>query len=352
MTQTDHIPRAPDEAAVLALLSDAGGISPFQVERIPHGQGTVNYRVDTRTGRFFVKSYFPGADLVAENAAIALSERARQAGIATARPVCFGTGRFVVQNEDTAISVWYWVDGQMRTQGLGPSALHDIGNVLGQLHKALHGQANSRACADKTDRFLATRPATIHDQIDRIEAAVQSRIGKIGGTDFDHVAVRALAERRAQLERLPGLMQSLPALSSQLVHGDYTTLNLLFEQDRVCAVLDFRPPEPFLVSWELGRIAFNPDLIAAGGDWLTPAKCVIKGYLDADVGLAREDILFCGRVALIQLLKSLYGIKQHYIAPAPLQDDLDRFWADRHLSVNRMLAQLDEIDAMLISVTR
>ena len=352
MTQPDHIFHAPEEAAVLALLSDACGMAPLAIVRIPRGQGAVNYRVETGAGHFFVKSYLPGADLAAENAAITLSESARQAGIATAQPVRFGTGRFVAQNAEAAISVWHWIDGQMRTEALGPAALHDIGHVLGRLHKALRGHANSRSRAAKTDRFLATREAGVREQINRIDTALRAKIRESGSTDFDHAATRALEERRAQLQRLPGLIQSLPALTSQVVHGDYTTLNLLFDHDRVCAVLDFRPPEPFLVSWELGRIAFNPDLIATKQDWLVPAKSVIEGYLDADAGLAREDILFCGRVALIQLLKSLYGIKQHYLAPAPLQDDLDRFWADRHLSVSRMLAQLDEIDAMLISVTR
>ncbi|WP_172292358.1 phosphotransferase enzyme family protein [Pseudoruegeria sp. HB172150] len=351
-TRTNDTPHAAAEAAVLSLLSNAGRMAPLTIARIPRGQGTVNYRVETNMGRFFVKSYLPGADLAAENAAIALSERARQTGIATAHPVRFASGCYVAQDAGNAISVWHWIEGEVRTKALGSAALHEIGYVLGRLHTALRGYSNSLATANKTHRFLATSEASVRAQIDSIENALQAEVHQTGGTVFDITAARALVERRVQLRQLPRIMKSLPALSSQVVHGDYTTLNLLFEGDRVCAVLDFRPPEPFLVSWELGRIAFNPDLIATSDDWLKQAQAVIEGYLDAGDGLAREDILFCGRVALIQLLKSLYGIKQHYLAPALLQDDLDVFWAERHVSVSRMLAQLDEVDSMLVSVTK
>ncbi len=344
--------QSPEESAVLSLLSEACGMDALSIARIPRGQGAVNYCVEANKGRFFVKSYLPGADLAAENAAIALSDRARQAGIATARPVHFGTGRYIVQGAGCTISVWHWVDGHTRTDGLSPRALHEIGFVLGRLHSALSGHVNSSARAAATRRFLSTNEASVLAQIDIVEAAVQTKIGRIGSTDFDDIAIRTLEERREQLHRLPDLLHSLPTLSSQVVHGDYTTLNLLFEGDHICAVLDFRPPEPFLISWELGRIAFNPDLVAAGDDWLLAARAVIEGYLNAGGEQTREDILPCGRVALIQLLKSLYGVKQHYLAPAPLQDDLDRFWVDRHVSVARMLAQLDDIDAMLVSITK
>ena len=52
-------------------------------------------------------------------------------------------------------------------------------------------------------------------------------------------------------------------------------------------------------------------------------------------------------MALLQLLRSLYGIKQHYMGSGLLQDDLDAFWLLRHETVSRLLANLRLIDEML-----
>lgn len=55
----------------------------------------------------------------------------------------------------------------------------------------------------------------------------------------------------------------------------------------------------------------------------------------------------CGRVALLQLLGSLYGVKQHYPEPGLLQDDLDAFWLLRHRAARALLDHLNETDSML-----
>ncbi|MGH3793309.1 MAG: hypothetical protein ACRDRT_02575 [Pseudonocardiaceae bacterium] len=40
---------------------------------------------------------------------------------------------------------------------------------------------------------------------------------------------------------------------------------------------------------------------------------------------------------MIQLLTSLFGVKDHYLQADPLQDDLDAFWVLRHRAATRLL---------------
>ncbi|MEU8249742.1 phosphotransferase [Nonomuraea sp. NPDC048916] len=115
------------------------------------------------------------------------------------------------------------------------------------------------------------------------------------------------------LHLIPGLLADLPdKLTVQVVHGDYSPVNLLWSGDRLTAVLDFRPPDPFLPAYDLGRKAFYPNTVTGGGDWMADAGTFITAYQDANPGVPAVDVRACGRVALLQLLKSVYGVKEHY----------------------------------------
>ena len=132
------------------------------------------------------------------------------------------------------------------------------------------------------------------------------------------------------LGRIPALLDGLPALTTQVLHGDYSPVNLLFDGDALTAVTDFRPPDPFLIAYDLGRMAFYPNTVTSSPDWPGAARTLIAAYLEASPPATADDIRCCARVALLQLLTSLYGVKQHYLKPGLLQDDLDHFWLLRH----------------------
>src|SRR5205807_5208941 len=122
---------------------------------------------------------------------------------------------------------------------------------------------------------------------------------------------------------------------------------LMFADDTLAAVIDFRPPDPFLIAWELGRIAFDVRSVVLTAGWLGSGLELVRAYLEENPGAAEADIVFCARVALLQLMRSLYGVKNHYLKPGLLQDDLDEFWLLRHRASQAMLARLDEIEGAL-----
>ncbi|MFC7640256.1 phosphotransferase [Streptosporangium lutulentum] len=133
----------------------------------------------------------------------------------------------------------------------------------------------------------------------------------------------------------------------QVVHGDYSPVNLLFTEETLSAVLDFRPPDPFLVAYDLGRMAFYPNTVVGDANWLDAAATLIGAYRQAHPAVAAVDVRACGRVALLQLLKSLYGVRQHYLKPGLFQADLDEFWLVRHRAVGVLLGDLAASDTLL-----
>jgi len=129
-----------------------------------------------------------------------------------------------------------------------------------------------------------------------------------------------------------------------VLHGDYSSANLLFNGDGLAAVVDFGPPEPFLLAYELGRTAFDPWAVALGrglGRREHHSRSGRNPTVNAD------DVLACARVVLIQLLTSLYGVKEHYLSPGLLQEDLDQFWVLRFRASQRMLSHLSNVEAPL-----
>nr|WP_262391623.1 phosphotransferase [Nocardiopsis sp. CNR-923] len=258
-------------------------------------------------------------------------------------------GETLTRSGPVAISVWEWVDGRTETNGLTSAQLSATGHALGLIHRTFAAHpATQSTPPDLTDWFHPDLPKT-RATIDTLQDLIANRRP---GDDFDAIAATTLEERRAALEQVPDLLAGLPDdLTTQVLHGDYSAVNLLFDGDDIAAVLDFRPPVPFLVSFELGRIAFDPRTVVLSQNWPVSAVTLVHAYRDAHPDAARQDVRACARVALIQLVTSLYGVKQHYLAPGLLQDDLDAFWVLRHRAATRLLDRLPEVEAMLDDAT-
>ncbi|MDP9843630.1 homoserine kinase type II [Streptosporangium lutulentum] len=247
-----------------------------------------------------------------------------------------------------AVSVWEWMPGHVSTL-LSPPQLAAAGTALGRIHAlfaGLPGSAPAEGPAGQRWRDIDVDDITA--TIDQLLETIAGRIDAGDGDAFDVEAQRTLLERRDQLVHVPELVAGLPAdLTVQVVHGDYSPVNLLFVGERLSAVLDFRPPDPFLLAYDLGRMAFYPNSVTGDADWLGAAATLIGAYRQEHPAVAAADVRTCGRVALLQLLKSLYGVRQHYLKPGVFQDDLDAFWLLRHRAVSVLPADLAATDTLL-----
>lgn len=347
MSDTTSSPSAAERSdRITAVLADRYGLAVRTLTQLPIGQGTVNFRATCDGGReVFVKNYPDGTDLPAERQAIALSTLALQGGVPGAPVVVNRHGQVIDTSGPLAVSVWEWMPGQVVTR-LSPAQLAAAGSALGRIH-ALFADLPA-VPTDTVRRWHEVDVQGLTATIDRLLEVIGRRSAAGTADGFDTEARRTLIERRDMLTRVPELLADLPAeLTAQVVHGDYSPVNLLFSGDELTAVLDFRPPDPFLVAYDLGRMAFYPNTVTGDPDWPQAAATLIGAYLDVHPAVSGIDVRACGRVALLQLLKSLYGVKQHYLAPGLFQDDLDEFWLLRHHAAHLLLDRLPEIDALL-----
>jgi Ser/Thr protein kinase RdoA (MazF antagonist) len=330
-----------------AVLRAEYGLSPNRLSRLPIGQGTINYRVHGGDRDVFVKCYPLDADLPTEREAIALSELAGRHGVPVAALVPTVTGELISTRERLAISVWEWVQGRTMTTGLSTAHHHAAGAALGRIHAAFAPLPASSGPAPQVASWrnvdLTERSATI----DRLLTIIADRKAHGVIDEFDMNAERSLAERRTMLAHIPSLLSELPELTAQVLHGDYSPVNILFDGDDLTAVIDFRPPDPFLIAYDLGRMAFYPNTVTRDKDWPQAAATLIRGYLQTNPTVSTIDICACARVALLQLLGSLYGVKQHYLKPGLFPHDLDEFWLLRHSTASILLEHLADTDDLL-----
>ncbi|WP_371778391.1 phosphotransferase enzyme family protein [Streptosporangium subroseum] len=332
-----------------AVLAGRYGLTARTITQLPIGQGTVNYLAVCDGGlEMFVKNYPAGADLRAEQAAITLSTYAVEEGIPGPQVLLNQEAEVIDASTPLAVSVWEWMPGHV-VPLLSPPQLAEAGTALGYLHALfadLPGNPSVQGSAGQRWRDIDLNAITA--TIDQLLEVIARRIGAGAGDAFDIVAQRTLLERRDQLVLVPELLAGLPAeLTMQVVHGDYSPVNLLFTGETLSAVLDFRPPDPFLLAYDLGRMAFYPNTVTGDPDWLGAAATLISAYQQAHPAVAAVDVRACGRVALLQLLKSLYGVRQHYLKPGLFQDDLDEFWLVRHRTVSVLLAELVSTETLL-----
>ncbi|ANY08739.1 phosphotransferase enzyme family protein [Pseudonocardia sp. HH130630-07] len=331
---------------VIAVLAQRYGTIARAVDRVLLGQSTTNYRVSTTDRRRIFVTCYPGhADLAREERAIASSELAARHGVPVAPVIRNVDGALL----DTAagLSVWRWIPGSVAPL-LGSRRLTEAGSALGRIHAAFAALPGSSEPSPHTDAWFRIDPGALRARIDTLLARISARTGSGERDGFDDAAERTLVERRAMLDHLPALLDGLPAgLSTQVVHGDFSPVNLLFDGDRLTAVLDFGPPEPFLPAYDLGRMAFYPHQVGPGRDWPGSARTFVTAYLRTNPAVRDADVAACARVALVQLLTSLYGVTQHYLGPAAFQPDLDRFWLARHVAAGTLLDHLDDTERLL-----
>lgn len=332
---------------VAAVLAADYRLSPTELRRLPIGQGTVNYRACGARRNVFVKCYPTHADLAAERDAIGLSGLAGRHGVPVAAVVPTIAGEPISSHGPRAISVWEWVEGHTVTDPLTTAQQLAAGAALGRIHRAFAPLPASSGPAPQVASWRSVDLATLSATIDRLQAVITERKTSGQRDEFDAIAEQTLMQRGTMLRHIPALLAELPELTAQVLHGDYSPVNILFDGEELTAVIDFRPPDSFLIAYDLGRMAFYPNTVVRDKAWRTAAATLITGYLQTNPTVAATDIRACARVALLQLLGSLYGVKQHYLKPGLFQDDLDDFWLLRHHTAQALLDHLPDTDDLL-----
>ena len=314
------------------------------IGRIAKGMGTANWLVRTSAADYFLKHYTPGADLAGEAAALILSEEARAMGVPAPRVVPSVAGDLLWFQGDLALALFEYFPNTTSGAALSRSEMGQAGHTLGRLHAWLRGRAGLR---DTASEWLALDERRKRTAFERYAAIIEGR----GEQDeFDRRTVALLHRRLELLPKAVSLLASLPPLARQVVHGDYSLQNILFRRGELVAVVDFRPPERFLPAFEIGRAALAPEMVTAGTGWREKAIAFVEAYCRANPDVARSAIECAPQVWAIQLVRSEYGVRQHYFGRLDRQADLDRFWLQRCEAAERILDDLDRLSGSFASV--
>ncbi|MDD9990094.1 MAG: phosphotransferase [Spirochaetaceae bacterium] len=332
-----------DAIRFLAGVARDYSLRPLSMSRVYAGCGTRNWSLRTEEGRFFVKEYPRQANAEEERQALELAVFARDCGIPTPRVIATHSEDLICTSGDTMFALFEWADGCTATRSLSPEQMAQAGGVLGDIHR--HFSTIESPLPSETSRWLGFDAA---DKLREVERYVEIIRRKAEPDDFDRRTLPLLIERQQLVREVPRILQALPSLTTQVIHSDYGLPNVMFRDGRISAVVDFQPPKPFLIAYEVGRVAFAPENFTSSG-WIDKASVLIREYCRAH-RVSVDDIGFAPHVWLVQLIRSMYGVKQHYTRPVELQESLDRFWFQRAHAARTLFANLATLEETLNSV--
>ncbi len=194
------------------------------VEHIRHGYRSTTVRFASSGGRYMLKALISGdSGQRAIERALSASRRLSSAGIPAAESVPAISGADTVTESGNTFVLWRYLDGNPFQPG-NVRQLADAGSVLGRIHRI-------RMADDRSAEVGAGSAGTLALE-GPIGLCGRASCGAVtlpyGWQDFLQAATSVLADQVTRVDGLPHTFN----------HGDYRAQNLLFEGDRVSAVLD------------------------------------------------------------------------------------------------------------------
>lgn len=326
--------------AVSGTLALAYQLVPATVEPIRAGTATANFRItDQREKRWFAKVYGNG-ELDREQDAVELAEFARTERVPVPAVHRTVEGELVERRGRLPMSLWEYVeDAETAEGGLTGGRWASVGSLLGHLHRRL---------ADHPAASPTQRPGTAVCDVDRARTRFSRVIDELSARPqlqpFEAWVVDAAAERQAKLDRVAALLERLPPLTEQIVHGDLAAPNLLLRGEEVAALIDFQPPRPRLAAWEIARIALDPRTLTRDEEWLRGLPQLLAAYRDTHPAARAEDLLSTVAVGCAYTLASAYPLTDVLEAPGALGATQQTYARARHEAGLTLLERLEEAE--------
>ncbi|MFD8414021.1 phosphotransferase enzyme family protein [Streptomyces sp. NPDC059650] len=337
--------------AVADTLVLAYGLHPADITRIPEGTATDNFAVVDQTGRWhFAKVYRTREHLDLERASVELSEYCADGGAATARATRTPEHELLTTRGRRPMSLWSYVPHTETGEGtLTGARWAAVGTALGRLHSRL--AAHPAAAPTLEPGTAVCDVAAAHDKFESLIRGFQKK-PRLG--EFETWALQAARERQALLGDVEHIISSLPRLTVQVLHGDLAGPNVLLKDDEVAAFVDFRPPAPGYLAWEIARLGCDPGSVLANGveSWLTGYIDLALAYRDSNPQAPADDLVSSLRVGCAAVLCSTFPFSAPEKRPHIVDAALESYARARHKADLMLLGRLPVLEEALREALR
>jgi len=337
-------------AAIAETLVLAYGLHPAEITRIPEGTATDNYAIVDQTGRQHFGKVYRTDNLDLELASVELSEYAADGGVPTARATRTREHELIATHGRLPMSLWSYVPHTETAEGtLTGARWPAVGAAMGRLHSRL---ATHPAAAPALEPGAAICDiATARDRFARLIFAYQRRPSL---REFEAWALQAARERHAVLGDVESILATLPPLTVQVMHGDLAGPNVLLRNDDVAALVDFGPPTPGYLAWELMRLGCDPKSFQSHGveKWLTGYTDLALAYRDANPTAPPDDLLSSVRVGCAAMICSAFPLSAPVDRPHLVDAALESYARARHTAALTILEQLPALEEVLHDALR
>jgi hypothetical protein len=189
------------------------------------------------------------------------------------------------------------------------------------------------------------------DRFERLVLAYERR-PRLG--EFETWALQAVHERLAVLGDVEELLASLPKLTVQVMHGDLAGPNVLLKDDDVAAIVDFGPPKPGYLAWEIVRLGCEPQSVQANGveSWLKGYTDLALAYRDANPEAPADDLLSSLRVGCAAKLCSAFPLSAPVNRPHLVDAALESYARARQEAALMLLDRLPALEESLRDILR
>lgn len=325
------------EEVLAEVLPRAFGISG-SASRIPAGTATDNFVVESGSGeRWFAKVYRDQRSLALEQDAIDCALYSREGGVPVPALRRDAAGRSIIRSEGIALSLWEYIEGAQTAEGgLAGERWENVGAVLGRMHRRLATHPAARPSSGPASGLCdVPRARLLYDRL--IDAYQQRHV-----LDEDQEwALEAASLRRSLLPRVQSMLEHLPDMTVQVLHGDLASPNLMMRGDDVAAVIDFQPPSPQYLDWEIARIGCDPRTIVADSEWPTGLSRLLEAY-EQENPMVQSDMRSIVAAGCAYTLASTYPLGAPLRAPTVDHAGLMEYGRTRHIAALAMLDSLND----------
>ncbi|WP_399089605.1 phosphotransferase [Streptomyces sp. BBFR2] len=341
VTDTSGADRTRIPAADLAELIRAYGIDEvLDRQHLADGLMNVNWRLDTRAGRFVLKRVTDvPLDRLRRN--LAVLPVLASYGVPACAPVSTVHGDLIAEVRGGVYCLFPWSSGEhIRGTDLSPAQTSELGAHLAGLHTALDRAVDEAG--------MPAVPTSVTAEVTGVGRAVQKADRLAGvvsargtGDSFDAAAGVALEERKILLDKHAHLRPEgdTPAGPHGWTHGDFQYRNLLWADGELVAVLDWdrlgvRPYAEEVV--RTAQVQFGVE----GVFDLERVSAFVSGYRSV-VPLEPAALLDAARRLWWKRMTDFWQLEFHYDRGDHSCDDL--FIADEAL-LHWWTERLDEVE--------